>query len=51
MACDFSHATTKALDVPVKCRIDPMSPFAAPKCLILYTPGEADGGIVHSMVA
>lgn len=45
------HATTNALEEPVKWLIEPKSAFAAPKCLTLYTPETADCGILHSMVA
>lgn len=34
-AYDLYYSTTKALEVPVKCRIEPKSDFEAPKCLIL----------------
>jgi len=43
--------TTKALEAPVKCLIDPNKLLEAPKCLILYTPETADSGILHSMAA
>lgn len=45
------QATTKALDEPSKCLTEPKRAFAAPKCLILYTPEAADSGILHSIVA
>lgn len=46
-----SHATTKPLEEPVKCLIVPTRLFAAPKCLILYTPEAAVCGTNHSIVA
>lgn len=47
----LSYATAKALDVPVKWRIEPNSPLDAPKWLILYTPETANSGTHHSIVA
>ena len=51
MYTTLSHITTNALDVPSKWRGEPKRPFEAPKWRILYTPGCAPFGILHSIVA